>query len=140
LDEDGLGHRRTNCLTANYQGYSLYVGSAVPAEDFEARERLLRYCARSPLSLERLSLRPDGNVEYRVKQTRHGGQTMRIMTPLQFMARLAALVAPPRHPLLRFFGVFVPLRLACSGRSRAGPLCSRQRLREERITKRRTRL
>jgi hypothetical protein len=106
--EDPLGHRRTNCLTANYQGYSLYVGSAVPAEDFEARERLFRYCARSPLSLERLSLRPDGNVEYRVKQTRHGGQTVRIMTPLQFMARLAALVAPPRHPLLRFFGVFAP--------------------------------
>jgi hypothetical protein len=107
-DEDGLGHRRSNCLTANYQGYSLYVGSAVPEEDFEARERLFRYCARSPLSLQRLSLRPDGNVEYRVKQTRHGGQAVRIMTPLQFMARLAALVAPPRHPLLRFFGVFAP--------------------------------
>jgi hypothetical protein len=30
------------------------------------------------------------------------------MTPTQFMARLAALVPPPRHPLVRFYGVWAP--------------------------------
>jgi len=30
------------------------------------------------------------------------------MTPLQFLARLAALIPPPRHPLVRFHGVFAP--------------------------------
>ena len=28
------------------------------------------------------------------------------MTPLELLARLAALVPPPRYPLLRYFGVF----------------------------------
>jgi hypothetical protein len=30
------------------------------------------------------------------------------MTPLQFLARLSALVPPPRHPLIRFYGVCAP--------------------------------
>jgi hypothetical protein len=30
------------------------------------------------------------------------------MTPLEFLARLAALVPPPRFPLIRFHGVFAP--------------------------------
>jgi hypothetical protein len=30
------------------------------------------------------------------------------MTPVQFLARLAALVPPPRHPLVRFYGVWAP--------------------------------
>ena len=30
------------------------------------------------------------------------------MTPVEFIARLAALVPPPRHPLVRYHGVFAP--------------------------------
>jgi len=30
------------------------------------------------------------------------------MTPMQFMSRLVALIPPPYHPLLRYFGVFGP--------------------------------
>jgi hypothetical protein len=56
------------------------------------------------LSLERLSLLDDGRVSYRVQH----GEAVRIMTPMQFMARLAALIPPPRHPLIRFHGVFAP--------------------------------
>ena len=89
-------------------GYSLYAGNAIEADDKDARERLLRYCLRAPLSLERLSIGPDGNVIYQVKATRHGIETQRIMTPMQFMARLVALIPPPFHPLLRYFGVFGP--------------------------------
>ena len=35
-------------------------------------------------------------------------KTHRFVTPLEFMARLAALVPPPRHPLVRYHGVFAP--------------------------------
>jgi Putative transposase len=63
-----------------------------------ARERLIRYCARPPLALERLSVLEDGRICYRIKDT----DQARIMTPTQFLARLAALVPPPRHPLVRF--------------------------------------
>lgn len=68
----------------------------------------MRYCLRAPLSLERLSTGTDGNVTYQVKATRHGVETQRVMTPLQFMSRLVALIPPPYHPLLRYFGVFGP--------------------------------
>ena len=31
-----------------------------------------------------------------------------LMTPLEFLARIAALIPPPRHPLVRFHGVIAP--------------------------------
>jgi len=89
-------------------GYSLYAGNAIDADDKDVRERLLRYCLRAPLSLERLSIASDGNVIYQVKATRHGIETQRVMTPMQFMSRLVALIPPPFHPLVRYFGVFGP--------------------------------
>lgn len=50
---------------------------------------------------------PDGRVAYRVKYAGRGG-THRIMVPVEFLARLAALVAPPRYPLVRYHGVLAP--------------------------------
>ncbi|MEO8902087.1 MAG: transposase [Polyangiaceae bacterium] len=37
-----------------------------------------------------------------------GCRSHRVMQPVQFLARLAALIPPPRHPLVRFYGVFAP--------------------------------
>jgi len=107
-DKSGFEQRAVNGRVGVSHGYSLYAGNAIDADDKDARERLLRYCLRPPLSLERLSIGPDGNVIYQVKATRHGIETQRIMTPMQFMARLVALIPPPYHPLLRYFGVFGP--------------------------------
>ncbi len=89
------------------RGFDIHAAVAVTASDREGRERLLRYCARAPLSLERLTVFPDGRIAYRIKAPR-GRQTHRVMTPLQFLARLCALIPPPRHPLIRFHGVFAP--------------------------------
>jgi hypothetical protein len=91
-----------------WQGYSLYAGEVILEGNVDARERLLRYCLRPPLSLERLSVRQDGQIVYQVKATRHGKATQRVMSPLQFMGRLVALIPPPRRPLWRYFGVFAP--------------------------------
>ena len=89
------------------RGFDIHAGVSVSAHDREGRERLLRYCARPPLSLERLSVLADGRVAYRIKNPR-GPQTHRVMSPTQFLARLCALIPPPRHPLVRFHGVFAP--------------------------------
>ena len=78
-------HRVGEC-----EGYSLYAGDVISEGNPEARERLLRYCLRPPLSLERLSLRADGNVVYQVKASRHGKATERVMTPTQFMGKNAS--------------------------------------------------
>jgi len=83
------------------------VHAGVTASTRDDRKRLLRYCARPPLSLERLSLTKDGQVAYALKRPIRGA-THRVLTPLAFLARLCALIPPPRHPLIRFRGVFAP--------------------------------
>jgi len=93
-DRDGLKRRSVNGRVGQSHGCSLYAGNAISAEDKDGRERLLRYCLRAPLSLERLSVGPDGNVIYQVKAARHGIETQRVMAPMQFMARLVALIPP----------------------------------------------
>jgi hypothetical protein len=89
-------------------GFNLHAGVVVASDDRAGRERLLRYCARPPLSLERLSLLPGGRIAYAVRNASHSKRSHRVMTPLQFLARLCALIPPPRHPLIRFHGVFAP--------------------------------
>ena len=89
------------------RGFDIHAGVWVAANDHAGKERLFRYCARPALSLERLSQLPDGRIAYTLKNPwRH--ETHRVMEPLQFLARLAAIVPPPRHPLVRFHGVFGP--------------------------------
>ena len=77
----------------------------VKAGDRAGLERLCRYGARPPFSLERMSLLPDGRVAYLLRKPRRNGATHLVMTPVQCLARIAALLPPPRFPLVRFAGV-----------------------------------
>jgi hypothetical protein len=76
----------------------------VAADDDAGRERLVRYCARPPFALDRIDVLKDGRVTYLMKVPRRG-RTHRVMTPVEFMARLAILVPPPYFPLVRHHGV-----------------------------------
>ena len=67
--------------------------------------RLVRYCTRPPFALDRIEVLPDGRIAYSMKTARKG-RNHRVMTAMEFMARLAALVPPPRIPLVRYHGVF----------------------------------
>jgi hypothetical protein len=60
-------------LGAHYQRFNLHAGVSVPGGLSAARERLLRYCARPPLALERLALLDDGRISYRIKETDRSG-------------------------------------------------------------------
>jgi hypothetical protein len=55
-----------------------------------------------------LSVDRQGGVVYRYKQPFRDGSTHVVLEPLDFMARLAALVPRPRLNLTRFHGVFAP--------------------------------
>ena len=85
-------------------------------------ERLCRYITRPALSTERLSLTAQGNIRYRlvapahpcardIRASRHiktpyrDGTTDVVFEPLDFIARLAALVPTPRVNLTRYHGV-----------------------------------
>src|SRR4051812_34750180 len=93
---------------AEVSGFNIHAGVTVRAGDREGLERLCRYGARPPFSLERLSMLGDGRVAYLLRKPRRNGATHLVMTPVQRLARLAALIPPPRFPLQRLSGVFAP--------------------------------
>ena len=95
-------------LVAEVGGFNRHAGVRVAADDRDGLERLCRYMARPAVASGRVRVLSDGNVVYRVKSPRSAGATHRVMTPMEFMARLSALVAPPRTPLVRYHGVLAP--------------------------------
>jgi hypothetical protein len=72
------------------------------------KKGLMRLAARPALSMERMSETSDGLIAYRLRHTQKGKATYRVMRPIDLLARIAAIIPPPRHPLLRYFGVFGP--------------------------------
>ena len=121
------GPRRTG--TGAHRGYSLHAGVSVAADDRGALERLLRYCARPAVSLARLSQTADGRYAYELAYP-SAGRTHLVMTPMALLARLSALVAPPRYPLIRYSGVLAPAHALRGQVVRGGepePSCSHER-------------
>ncbi|WP_437895435.1 transposase [Sorangium sp. So ce302] len=101
-----LRYTASRCDPASFT-YALHCFALRSGFFYLRAERLVRYCARPCFALERLSILRDGRVAYQVKYPRRKG-THRVMTPIVFFARLAALVPPPRHPLVRYHGVLAP--------------------------------
>jgi len=89
-------------------GFSLHAGVVARADERQKLERLCRYISRPAVAEKRLSLTPNGNVRYELKTPYRDGTTHVIFEPLDFIAKLAALVPPPRANLTRFHGVFAP--------------------------------
>ncbi len=89
-------------------GFSLHAGVAARADERKKLERLCRYISRPAVSEKRLSLTSGGNIRYELKTPYKDGTTHVIFEPLDFIARLAALVPKPRVNLTRFHGVFAP--------------------------------
>ena len=96
-----------NRKSAVLDGFNLHAAVRIGADDDLAREKLIRYCARPAFALERLSVLPDGRIAYAIKNPRKGA-THRTLTPIELLARIAALIPPPRHPFLRYHGVLAP--------------------------------
>ncbi len=85
-------------------GFSLHAGVAAKAQERSKLERLCRYISRPAVSERRLSLTPRGSVRYELKTPYRDGTTHVIFEPLDFIARLAALVPKPRVNLTRLCG------------------------------------
>ena len=93
---------------ANASGFSLHAGVAAEAHERQKLERLCRYITRPAVSEKRQSLTSGGNVRYQLKTPYRDGTMHVIFEPLDFIARLAALMPKPRVNLTRFHGVFAP--------------------------------
>ena len=87
-------------------GFSLHAGVYIAPSQREKLERLCRYVSRPPVATERLALTASDHVRYALKSPYRDGTTHIVLEPLDLMARLAALVPPPRMHLTRFHGVF----------------------------------
>jgi hypothetical protein len=93
---------------AQYAGFNLHAGLKIGSKRRDKLEKLCRYIARPPLAHARLSMTEDEKVSYRLKTPFRNGATHVIFETEDFIAKLAALVPPPRANLIRYFGVFAP--------------------------------
>jgi hypothetical protein len=95
-------------FTVSRDGFSLNASVACQSHQRDRLERVCRYLLRPPVALERLSVDGDGLVVYELKHPYADGTTHVLFEPMDFIARLAALVPRPRGHLLRYHGLFAP--------------------------------
>lgn len=102
------GHNSQAGLVASNSGFSLHAGVAMAGNERDKIEKLCRYIARPAVALERLHLNQRGEVVYVLKKPYSDGTTHIVMTQIELLERLAAIVPRPRVHLTRFAGVFAP--------------------------------
>jgi hypothetical protein len=89
-------------------GFSLDASVRIEADDRKGLERLLRYCARPPLAADRLEVLDAQRLIYRLPKPGTDGRTQILLSPLELIGRIAALVPPPRQHRHRYYGVLAP--------------------------------
>ena len=104
LDKPDPGLERV----AKANGFSLHAGVSCEGHQKNKRERLCRYIARPAVAIPRLSQSSTGKVVYTLKTPYRDGTTQVAFDPVDFIARLAALVPKPRVNLTRYHGVLAP--------------------------------
>jgi hypothetical protein len=95
-------------LCANARGFSLHAAVRWGADQRQQLEHLCRYITRPAIANERLKHNRAGDVVLQLKSAFKDGTTHVILSPLEFMQRLAALVPRPCLHLIRFHGVLAP--------------------------------
>jgi len=89
-------------------GWSVDASVTTAGWDRQGLERLVRYCARPPLSQERLGRLNAEILVYSLRKPTLDGRTELILTPLELLDRLAHLVTPPRIHKHRYCGLLAP--------------------------------
>jgi hypothetical protein len=91
-------------------GFSVDASVLIEARDRRGLERLLRYCARPVLALERLHWCDERHerLVYDLPKVQPDGHTTLPLTPLELIDRLGQLLPPPRKHRHRYYGVFAP--------------------------------
>jgi hypothetical protein len=89
-------------------GFSLDASVCIGGSDRSGLERLLRYCARPPFALEHLQQLDAEHLVYHSPKPRLDGSSDLVLTPLELIDKIAALVPPPRAHRHRYYGVLAP--------------------------------
>jgi hypothetical protein len=86
-------------------GMQLHAAVTVEGHDRKRLERVCRYLLRPAFSHDAIERTSDGQVRVHFKASSTSGSTYAQISPDTFLARLCALVPPPRFNMIRYFGV-----------------------------------
>jgi len=103
----GAAARQTQNELRGY-AFDLDASITLHANDKAGRERLCRYVLRPALANDRLKERGDGRFDLKLKRAWSDGTTHLVFDGPELIARLVALVPPPRVHQIRYHGVFAP--------------------------------
>jgi hypothetical protein len=92
-------------LCGQQAGFNLHAQTKVAANDKKGRENLCKYILRPPLANDRLKILDDGNLRLEFKRPWSDGTSSVDLAPLALIARLAAIIPPPRRHVVRYSGV-----------------------------------
>ena len=106
-------------------GFSLDASVRIEGADRPGLERLLRYCARPAFALERLREIDAEHLVYESVKPGPDGSVSLMLTPLELIERLAALMPPPRRHQHRYSGCWHPTHCCSHSSVRFGQKNSR---------------
>lgn len=89
-------------------GFSLDASVCIEGHDRAGLERLLRYCARPPFALEHLHTLDAGHLLYHNPKPRSDSPRELVLTPMELIDKIAALIPLPRAHRHRYYGVLAP--------------------------------
>jgi hypothetical protein len=92
-------------LCGQHRGFNLHAATKVAAHDEPGRLALCKYILRPPLANDRLTIIDEEHVRLAFRKPWSDGTSSVDLAPLALLARLAALVPPPRRHLTGYFGV-----------------------------------
>ena len=92
-------------LCSQAHAFNLHAATKVVANDKQGRLTLCKYILRPPLANDRLKILDDQTVRLDFKKPWSDGTACVDLAPLALIARLAALVPPPKRHTVRYFGV-----------------------------------
>lgn len=95
-------------FSVNVGGFSLNARVWIAGKERDKLEKLIRYMARGPIATERLSESFPNMLIYKMKTRWRDGTTHVSFSYLDFIARLVALIPPPKMNMVRYHGVFAP--------------------------------
>ena len=92
-------------MTASAFGMQLHAAVTTDGRDRRRLERMCRYLLRPAFAHDAVQAMPDGSVRVHFKQPTKTGATFAQMSRDTFLARLCALVPPPRANQILYYGV-----------------------------------
>ena len=90
---------------AEVLGFNVHAQVAIPARDRARLERLCRYVCRPPIAQDRLEEHASGKLRYTLKKPWKDGTIALLLEPLDLIARVCALVPPPRQHMVGYHGL-----------------------------------